>query len=325
MTTTKKHRTRPDNRPVFRTLTDDPVRDYLNQAGNVALLDREEEQDLAKRYQAGVAADRMLQADDADRLTSERRARLLRIRRLGQDAKRRMVEANLRLVVNQAQKFTGHDLDFIELIQEGNTGLVRAVEKFDHTKGYKFSTYAVWWIRQRLQRGVAKRSRTIRVPASYYEQAAQARHAEEKLLVELGRDPSDEEIAEEAGLSVERLHTVRDGLDRTTSLDLPVGEDGDASLGDLLPDEEMTDPETEATEEDLRRRVREALESLDEHEQTIVRMRFGLDGGEPRTFVDIADELGFSREHTRLTHHDAVEKLREQRGEELSGLLEAAA
>ncbi|MBW3561302.1 MAG: sigma-70 family RNA polymerase sigma factor [Actinobacteria bacterium] len=322
MTTTTTDRR---NLTPLRTLTDDPVRDYLNQAGNVPLLDREEEQDLAKRYQAGLAADRLLRSDASETSSADRRARLMEIRRLGQDAKRHMVEANLRLVVTQAKRFSGHDLDFIELIQDGNLGLVRAVEKFDHTKGYKFSTYAVWWIRQRLQRGVAKRSRTIRVPASYYEQAAQARAAEEKLLVELGRDPTDEEIAEEADLALDRLHEVRDGLSRTASLDLPVGEDGDATFGDLLPDEEMVGPEPLATEDDLRRRVHEALATLSEHERTIVRMRFGLDGQEPKTFVDIADELGYSREHTRLTHHEAVAKLREQRGDELAGLLDAAA
>ncbi len=216
-------------------LTTDLVRQYLNDAGRHALLTKEDEADLAKRYQAGLAADELM-ASKEDPLTRARKARMRNISRDGARAKERMVQANLRLVVPQARKFSGRDLDFIELIQEGNLGLLRAVEKFDHTKGYKFSTYAVWWIRQALQRGVASKGRTIRVPAHVWELYGKLRSAELRLRQQKGGDPTEEEIAEEVGLTAVRVREVREAMQELVSLDRPIGEDGDATMGDLIAD-----------------------------------------------------------------------------------------
>ena len=229
-------------------MTTDLVRQYLNDAGRHSLLTKEDEADLAKRYQAGLAADAMLATRDD--LTRTKKARLKMISRDGARAKERMVQANLRLVVPQARKFSGRDLDFIELIQEGNLGLLRAVEKFDHTKGYKFSTYAVWWIRQALQRGVASKGRTIRVPAHVWELYGKLRAAELRLRQAKGGDPTDAEVAEEVGLTAERVREVRDAMQELVSLDRPIGEDGDATMGDLIPDAAVVDPADTALEGD---------------------------------------------------------------------------
>jgi len=303
-------------------LTTDLVRQYLNDAGRHALLTKEDEADLAKRYQAGMSADQLLK-ELSDQLTRSRKVRLKRISRDGERAKERMVQANLRLVVPQARKFSGRDLDFIELIQEGNLGLLRAVEKFDHTKGYKFSTYAVWWIRQALQRGVASKGRTIRVPAHVWELYGKLRAAELRLRQQKGGDPSEEEVAEEVGLTVERVREVRDAMQELVSLDRPIGEDGDATMGDLIADAGQVDPADTALEGDALSQIDAALKALDDRERIILILRFGLGGQEPQTLEEIGAHFGLTRERIRQMQNRALAKLRHpSRAHNLSGLLD---
>ena len=289
------------------SVTTDLVRQYLNDAGRHQLLDRESEADLAKRYQAGLAAERLL-ADPA--LPRARAARLHRIAADGTRAKETLVQANLRLVVPQARKFSGRDLDFIELIQEGNLGLLRAVEKFDHTKGYKFSTYAVWWIRQALQRGVASKGRTIRVPAHVWELYGKLRSAELRLRQSKGGDPTEAEVAEAVGLTPERVREVRDAMQQLVSLDRPIGEDGDATMGDLLPDLAVVDPAASALEGEGRGEIEAALADLEPRQRRVLELRYGLTGGERMTYGQIGEQLGLTRERTRQLHNHALLELR---------------
>jgi RNA polymerase sigma factor (sigma-70 family) len=301
-------------------VTTDLVRQYLNDAGRHELLDKESEADLAKRYQAGLAAERML--GDA-KLARGVRAKLRRVAADGQRAKETMVQANLRLVVPQARKFSGRDLDFIELIQEGNLGLLRAVEKFDHTKGYKFSTYAVWWIRQALQRGVASKGRTIRVPAHVWELYGKLRSAELRLRQSKGADPTEAEIAAEVGLSVTRVREVRDAMQELVSLDRPIGEDGDATMGDLIPDLAVLDPADSALEGDALSQIEAALAELEDRERLILVLRFGLHGEEPKTLEEIGTHFGLTRERIRQMQNRALAKLRHpSRAHNLAGLLD---
>ncbi len=303
-------------------LTTDLVRQYLNDAGRHQLLTKEDEADLAKRYQAGLWADVRLK-EQKDELTRSKRVRLKGISRDGERAKERMVQANLRLVVPQARKFSGRDLDFIELIQEGNLGLLRAVEKFDHTKGYKFSTYAVWWIRQALQRGVASKGRTIRVPAHVWELYGKLRAAELRLRQQKGGDPSEAEIADEVGLTVERIREVRDAMQELVSLDRPIGEDGDATMGDLIADDNQIDPAATALEGDALSQIDAALNALDDRERVILVLRFGLGGQEPQTLEEIGAHFGLTRERIRQMQNRALAKLRHpSRAHNLSGLLD---
>jgi len=303
-------------------LTTDLVRQYLNDAGRHDLLTKEDEADLAKRYQAGLYADQLLR-ELGKSISRSRKAKLRRISVDGARAKERMVQANLRLVVPQARKFSGRDLDFIELIQEGNLGLLRAVEKFDHTKGYKFSTYAVWWIRQALQRGVASKGRTIRVPAHVWELYGKLRAAELRLRQQKGGDPSEAEIADEVGLTEQRVREVRDAMQELVSLDRPIGEDGDATMGDLIADADGIDPADTALEGDAFSQIDAALRELDERERLILVLRFGLQGEEPRTLEEIGDHFGLTRERIRQMQNRALAKLRHpSRAHNLSGLLD---
>jgi RNA polymerase sigma factor (sigma-70 family) len=301
-------------------LTTDLVRQYLNDAGRHELLTKEDEADLAKRYQAGLHADRLLV--ERNGLTRKQRGQLNLIARDGRRSKERMVQANLRLVVPQARKFSGRDLDFIELIQEGNLGLLRAVEKFDHTKGYKFSTYAVWWIRQALQRGVASKARTIRVPAHVWELYGKLRAAELRLRQQKGGDPTEAEIAAEVDLTPERVREVRDAMQDLVSLDRPIGEDGDATMGDLIADADSLDPAESAQEVDALSQIEAALDALDEREKIILILRFGLGGEEPQTLEQIGEHFGLTRERIRQMQNRALAKLRHpSRAHNLSGLL----
>ena len=309
-----------DARPTG--VTTDLVRQYLNDAGRHALLDKEQEADLSKRYQAGLAADAIVR-QQSDLLPAARLRVLQRLATDGRRAKERMIQANLRLVVPQAKKFAGRDLDFIELIQEGNLGLLRAVEKFDHTKGYKFSTYAVWWIRQALQRGVASKARTIRVPAHVWELSGKLRAAEVRLRQRTGLDPSEEELAEELGTTAKRVREVRDAMRELVSLDRPVGEDGSASMGDLIADDRL-DPAAEAAEHDALRQIHLAMQVLEERERMILELRFGLGGGDPMTLEAIGEAFDLTRERIRQMQNRALAKLRQPHdGVDLHGLLAA--
>ncbi len=311
---------RPEAQPL--SASSDSVRQYLNEIGRTELLTPEEEVDLAKRYQAGLIATELLDQDD--QLSPRRKALLRRIKRDGERAKDHMIRANLRLVVSVARKFRGRWVDLLSLIQEGNLGLIRGVEKFDHTKGYKFSTYATWWIRQALQRGLANTGRTVRLPVHVHELMGKIRYAEFALLQQLGREPTESEIANELGLGVERLREVRLAAQDVASLDKPIGEDGDATMGELVADEEAIDPEESATAVLTKREVAQALDALTDREKTVLMLRYGLADGEEHTLEDIGAQFGLTRERIRQIEKKTLTKLRHpSRGFQLRGLLDA--
>ncbi len=311
---------RPEAQPL--SASSDSVRQYLNEIGRTELLTPEEEVDLAKRYQAGLIATELLDQDD--QLSPRRKALLRRIKRDGERAKDHMIRANLRLVVSVARKFRGRGVDLLSLIQEGNLGLIRGVEKFDHTKGYKFSTYATWWIRQALQRGLANTGRTVRLPVHVHELMGKIRYAEFALLQQLGREPTESEIANELGLGVERLREVRLAAQDVASLDKPIGEDGDATMGELVADEEAIDPEESATAVLTKREVAQALDALTDREKTVLMLRYGLADGEEHTLEDIGAQFGLTRERIRQIEKKTLTKLRHpSRGFQLRGLLDA--
>ncbi len=311
---------RPEATPL--SATSDSIRQYLNEIGRTELLTAEQEVDLAKRYQAGQEAGRLLL-----HLPSEARSRrvfLQRIVRDGEAAKEHMVRANLRLVVSVARKFRGRGVDLLSLIQEGNLGLIRGVEKFDHTKGYKFSTYATWWIRQALQRGLANTGRTVRLPVHVHELMGKVRYTEFQLLQEYGREPTESEIAGALDLTVERLREVRLAARDVASLDRPIGEDGDATMGDLVADESADDPERSATEKLSRDDVERALGALSIREREVLMLRYGLVDGEEHTLEDIGDQFGLTRERIRQIEKKTLTKLRHpSRGFQLHGLLDS--
>ncbi|MFA9446820.1 RNA polymerase sigma factor RpoD/SigA [Egicoccus sp. AB-alg6-2] len=293
--------------PTLLTSTTDGVRQYLNAIGRVALLTAEEEVDLAKRYHAGVAAKQALGADD---LPPDTLALLRRLTEDGARAQERLVTANLRLVVSVARRYLGRGLSLLELVQEGNLGLMRGVEKFDHTKGYKFSTYATWWIRQALTRGTANKARAVRLPVHVHELVAKVRRTEFELLQVLGREPTDAEVADDLGLSLERLRELRLAGREITSLDRSIGEDGDATLGDLVADDDAEDPERVATAGMARQEVVLALEGLHERERGVLELRYGLLGEEPRTLEEIGELYGVTRERIRQIEKKTLAKLR---------------
>jgi RNA polymerase sigma factor (sigma-70 family) len=288
--------------------TTDGVRHYLNAIGRVPLLEHEEEVDLAKRYQAGLAAASLLARDQTLAVTE--RARLRRLAEDGARAQERLVTANLRLVVSVARRYLGRGLSLLELVQEGNLGLMRGVEKFDHTKGFKFSTYATWWIRQALTRGTANKARSVRLPVHVHELVAKVRRTEFELLQVLGREPEDDEVAEAMGLSGERLQELRLAGREITSLDRTVGEESDTTLGDLVRDDDALDPEREAASHVARKEVALALSHLQERERGVLELRYGLTGEEPRTLEEIGELYGVTRERIRQIEKKTLAKLR---------------
>ncbi len=311
---------RPEATPL--SASSDSVRQYLNEIGRTELLTPELEVDLAKRYQAGLAAHVILCA--GARLAPRRKAQLRMIARGGERAKDHMIRANLRLVVSVARKFRGRGVDLLSLIQEGNLGLIRGVEKFDHTKGYKFSTYATWWIRQALQRGLANTGRTVRLPVHVHELMGKVRYAEFALLQQLGREPTEHEIAAELGLPIERLREVKLAAQDVASLDKPIGEDGDATMGELVADEDAIDPESSATAVLAKREVERALSALTDRERTVLMLRYGLMDGEEHTLEDIGAQFGLTRERIRQIEKKTLTKLRHpSRGFQLRGLLDS--
>jgi RNA polymerase nonessential primary-like sigma factor len=287
----------------------DLVRVYLNGIGKTALLTAEKEVDLAKRIEAGVFAQHML--DTAKKLAPKRRDELSALVRDGKVAKNHLLEANLRLVVSLAKRYTGRGMPLLDLIQEGNLGLIRAVEKFDYAKGYKFSTYATWWIRQAITRGMADQSRTIRLPVHLVEQVNKLARIKRDLHQQLGREATHEELGKEVGLTAEKVADLLDHARDPVSLDMPVGSDEDAPLGDFIEDGEATDAESAVISGLLQDDLRRVLATLDDREQSVIRLRYGLDDGQPRTLDQIGRQFGLSRERVRQIEREVMGKLRQ--------------
>jgi RNA polymerase primary sigma factor len=287
------------------------VRAYLKQVAKVALLNAEQEVALAKRIEAGLyAAERVCRAEDAtDQLPPQLCRDLRWIVRDGQRANNHLLEANLRLVVSLAKRYTGRGMPFLDLIQEGNVGLIRAVEKFDYTKGFKFSTYATWWIRQAITRAMADQARTIRIPVHMIEVIATLGRVTRELLVDLGRDPTPEELATEMNITAERVLELRRYAREPLSLDQTIGDEGDSQLGDFIEDSQAVVAVDAVSLSLLRDELRSVLATLSEREAGIVRLRFGLDG-RPRTLEEIAHVYGVTRERVRQIETKTMSKLR---------------
>jgi RNA polymerase nonessential primary-like sigma factor len=287
----------------------DLVRVYLNGIGKTALLTAEEEVELAKRIEAGVFAQQILET--AKRLTPTRRDEMRELVRDGRRAKDHLLKANLRLVVSLAKRYTGRGMPLLDLIQEGNLGLIRAVEKFDYTKGFKFSTYATWWIRQAITRGMADQGRTIRLPVHLVEQVNKLARLKRDLHQQLGREATHEELATEVGLTPEKVADLLDHARDPVSLDMPVGSDEDAPLGDFIEDGEATDAESAVISGLLHDDLRRVLATLDDREQSVIRLRYGLDDGQPHTLDQIGKRFGLSRERVRQIEREVMSKLRQ--------------
>jgi RNA polymerase sigma factor RpoD-like protein len=286
----------------------DLVRSYLNEIGKVPLLSAIDEVELSKSIEAGLYASNLLSSPK--RMTLARRRELQAICADGARAKDLLLRANLRLVVSLAKRYTGRGMPFLDLIQEGNLGLIRAVEKFDYTKGFKFSTYATWWIRQAISRAMADQSRTIRLPVHLVEQINKVQRMRRELGQSLGRDATDAEVAAELDIAVERLAQLMDHARDLVSLDQTVGTEEDSSLGDFIADRDATKP-TEAVEFDLmRKQLADVLNSLDPREAAVVRLRYGIADGNPHTLDDIAKKFGLSRERIRQIERETMAKLR---------------
>ncbi|WP_304044706.1 RNA polymerase sigma factor SigB [Jatrophihabitans endophyticus] len=288
----------------------DLVRVYLNEIGKVALLTAADEVDLAKRIEAGLYATHLLAQGGSD-LTAARKRDLRALARDGDRAKDHLLRANLRLVVSLAKRYTGHGMPFLDLIQEGNLGLIRAVEKFDYTKGFKFSTYATWWIRQAISRAMADQSRTIRLPVHLVEQVNKLQRIRRELSQELGREAEHAELAHELDITEERVRELIDLSRDLVSLDQTVGADDDASLGDFIADERSSFAAETVVEGGLMRgHLQEVLNTLDTREAAVVRMRYGLDGGQPKTLDEIGRAFKLSRERIRQIERETMAKLR---------------
>ena len=287
----------------------DLVRVYLNGIGKTKLLTAAEEVELAKRIEAGVFAQHMV--DTAENLTASQRADLRALVRDGRVAKNHLLEANLRLVVSLAKRYTGRGMPLLDLIQEGNLGLIRAVEKFDYTKGFKFSTYATWWIRQAITRGMADQSRTIRLPVHLVEQVNKLARLKRELHQQLGREATHEELAEGSGLPVEKIADLLDHSRDPVSLDMPVGNEEEAPLGDFIEDAEAADAESAVISGLLQDDLRRVLATLEHREQEVIRLRYGLDDGQPRTLDQIGRCFGLSRERVRQIEREVMIKLRQ--------------
>jgi RNA polymerase nonessential primary-like sigma factor len=287
----------------------DLVRVYLNGIGKTKLLTAEQEVGLAKRIEAGVFARHMLET--ARVLDATRKSELNALVRDGERAKNHLLEANLRLVVSLAKRYTGRGMPLLDLIQEGNLGLIRAVEKFDYSKGFKFSTYATWWIRQAITRGMADQGRTIRLPVHLVEQVNKLSRIKRDLHQQLGREATHEELAREAGIAPEKVSDLLDHSRDPVSLDMPVGTDEDAPLGDFIEDAEATDAESAVISGLLSDDLRRVLATLDEREQCVIRLRYGLEDGQPRTLDQIGKRFGLSRERVRQIEREVMSKLRQ--------------
>jgi RNA polymerase primary sigma factor len=288
--------------------TADPVKDYLKQIGKVPLLNAEQEVELAKRIEAGLFAEEKL-AEGMD-LTGDQRIDLEWIAEDGRRAKNHLLEANLRLVVSLAKRYTGRGMLFLDLIQEGNLGLIRAVEKFDYTKGYKFSTYATWWIRQAITRAMADQARTIRIPVHMVEVINKLARVQRQMLQDLGREPTPEELAVELDMTPEKVVEVQKYGREPISLHTPLGEDGDSEFGDLIEDSEAIQPGEAVSFTLLQEQLHSVLDTLSEREAGVVSMRFGLTDGQPKTLDEIGKVYGVTRERIRQIESKTMSKLR---------------
>lgn len=293
-------------------LTGDPVRMYLKEIGKVPLLTAAEEIDLAMKIEAGVAATEELERAEDEGIELERREkrRLGRIEQVGLDAKQQLIEANLRLVVSIAKRYVGRGMLFLDLIQEGNLGLIRAVEKFDYTKGFKFSTYATWWIRQAITRAIADQARTIRIPVHMVETINKLVRIQRQLLQELGREPTPEEIGKEMGLPAERVREIQKISQEPVSLETPIGEEEDSQLGDFIEDDAAVVPPDAASFSMLQEQLSKVLDGLAERERKVISLRFGLEDGHPRTLEEVGREFGVTRERIRQIESKTLAKLR---------------
>jgi RNA polymerase primary sigma factor len=300
------------------TASADSVRAYLKQIGKVALLNAEEEVDLAKRIEAGLyAAERLRRMEEArlagkktDQLSPQLRRDLMWIVRDGERAKNHLLEANLRLVVSLAKRYTGRGMAFLDLIQEGNLGLIRAVEKFDYTKGYKFSTYATWWIRQAITRAMADQARTIRIPVHMVEVINKLGRIQRELLQDLGREPTPEELAKEMDITPEKVLEIQQYAREPISLDQTIGDEGDSQLGDFIEDSEAVVAVDAVSFTLLQDQLQSVLQTLSEREAGVVRLRFGLTDGQPRTLDEIGQVYGVTRERIRQIESKTMSKLR---------------
>ena len=293
-------------------LTGDPVRMYLKEIGKVPLLSAAEEIDLAMKIEAGVAAAAELDKAEEEGRELERREkrRLGRVEQVGIDAKQQLIEANLRLVVSIAKRYVGRGMLFLDLIQEGNLGLIRAVEKFDYTKGFKFSTYATWWIRQAITRAIADQARTIRIPVHMVETINKLVRIQRQLLQELGREPTPEEIGKEMGLPAERVREIQKISQEPVSLETPIGEEEDSQLGDFIKDDAAVVPPDAASFSMLQEQLSKVLDGLAERERKVISLRFGLEDGHPRTLEEVGREFGVTRERIRQIESKTLAKLR---------------
>jgi len=289
--------------------TSDPVKDYLKQIGKVPLLNAEQEVELAKRIEAGLFAEEKL-AEGRGTLRPDARIDLEWIADDGRRAKNHLLEANLRLVVSLAKRYTGRGMLFLDLIQEGNLGLIRAVEKFDYTKGYKFSTYATWWIRQAITRAMADQARTIRIPVHMVEVINKLARVQRQMLQDLGREPTPEELAAELDMTPEKVIEVQKYGREPISLHTPLGEDGDSEFGDLIEDSEAIQPGEAVSFTLLQEQLHSVLDTLSEREAGVVSMRFGLTDGQPKTLDEIGKVYGVTRERIRQIESKTMSKLR---------------
>jgi RNA polymerase primary sigma factor len=292
------------------TASADSVRAYLKQIGKVALLNAEEEVELAKRIEAGLYAAERLRKTSEDKSTAQTNRDLRWVVRDGERAKNHLLEANLRLVVSLAKRYTGRGMAFLDLIQEGNLGLIRAVEKFDYTKGYKFSTYATWWIRQAITRAMADQARTIRIPVHMVEVINKLGRIQRELLQDLGREPTPEELAKEMDITPEKVLEIQQYAREPISLDQTIGDEGDSQLGDFIEDSEAVVAVDAVSFTLLQDQLQSVLATLSEREAGVVRLRFGLTDGQPRTLDEIGQVYGVTRERIRQIESKTMSKLR---------------
>ncbi|WP_035907057.1 RNA polymerase sigma factor [Knoellia subterranea] len=298
----------PVQQVVTAGATADPVKDYLKQIGKVALLNAEQEVELAKRIEAGLFSEERL--NSGEKIDMKLKRELWWIAQDGKNAKNHLLEANLRLVVSLAKRYTGRGMLFLDLIQEGNLGLIRAVEKFDYTKGYKFSTYATWWIRQAITRAMADQARTIRIPVHMVEVINKLARVQRQMLQDLGREPTPEELALELDMTPEKVVEVQKYGREPISLHTPLGEDGDSEFGDLIEDSEAVVPADAVSFTLLQEQLHSVLDTLSEREAGVVSMRFGLTDGQPKTLDEIGKVYGVTRERIRQIESKTMSKLR---------------